>query len=155
MYRECRCTQSQILKYQNRISGPLLDRIDIQVGVHAVPIRDIERLSPGESSAVIRERVLVARAIQRERYRAMPGVITNSEAKSRDLKDICMLSSAAMESLRDTMERLRFSARAYDRVLRVARTCADLAGRKAVELEDVMQASAYRQLDGGRDSFFA
>ena len=155
MYRECRCTQAQILKYQNRISGPLLDRIDIQVGVHAVPIRDIERLSPGESSAVIRERVLAARSIQRERYRAMPGVITNSEAKSRDLKDICMLSSAAMESLRDTMERLRFSARAYDRVLRVARTCADLAGRKAVELEDVMQASAYRQLDGGRDSFFA
>ena len=155
IYRECRCTQAQILKYQNRISGPLLDRIDIQVGVHAVPIRDIERLSPGESSAVIRERVLAARSIQRERYRAMPGVITNSEAKSRDLKDICMLSSAAMESLRDTMERLRFSARAYDRVLRVARTCADLAGRKAVELEDVMQASAYRQLDGGRDSFFA
>lgn len=152
---ECRCTQSQILKYQNRISGPLLDRIDIQVGVRAVPVRDLERLSAGEPSAAIRERVIAAREIQSARYRGQRGVTTNAEAKSRDLKDICRLSSAAAERLHEAVERLRFSARAYDRVLRVARTCADLSGREGVELEDIMQAAAYRQLDSGRDSFLA
>ena len=127
--RECRCTQTQILKYQRRISGPLLDRIDIQVGVCAVPPKDLEGLGGGEPSARIRERVVRARQIQIERYRGMRGVLTNADAKSRDLRDICRLTAAAQEQIRDDLARLNFSARAYDRVLRVARTAADLAGR--------------------------
>ncbi|MGN0855143.1 MAG: YifB family Mg chelatase-like AAA ATPase [Kiritimatiellia bacterium] len=146
---ECRCTQSQILKYQRRISGPLLDRIDIQIGVYAVPPKDLVGLSAGESSVRIRERVMRARAIQTERYRGMPGVVTNADAKSRDLRDICRLTVAAQQRLRDDLERLNFSARAYDRVLRVARTAADLAGRAEVSRDDVMQAAGYRMLDDG------
>ena len=147
--RECRCTQAQILKYQRRISGPLLDRIDIQVGVSAVPPRDLEGLSAGESSARIRERVLRARAVQSERYRGMSGVLTNADAKSRDLRDICRMTASAQQQIRDDLERLNFSARAYDRILRVARTAADLAGRAEVSQEDVMQAAGYRMLDDG------
>ena len=147
--RECRCTQTQILKYQRRISGPLLDRIDIQVGVCAVPPKDLEGLGGGEPSARIRERVVRARQIQIERYRGMRGVLTNADAKSRDLRDICRLTAAAQEQIRDDLARLNFSARAYDRVLRVARTAADLAGRADVSREDVMQAAGYRMLDDG------
>ncbi|MBQ1345534.1 MAG: YifB family Mg chelatase-like AAA ATPase [Kiritimatiellae bacterium] len=147
--RECRCTQAQILKYQRRISGPLLDRIDIQVGVCAVPPKDLEGLGGGEPSARIRERVVRARQIQIERYRGMRGVLTNADAKSRDLRDICRLTAAAQEQIRDDLARLNFSARAYDRVLRVARTAADLAGRADVSREDVMQAAGYRMLDDG------
>ena len=147
--RECRCTQTQILKYQRRISGPLLDRIDIQVGVCAVPPKDLEGLAGGEPSARIRARVVRARQIQAERYRGMRGVFTNADAKSRDLRDICRLTAAAQEEIRDDLARLNFSARAYDRVLRVARTAADLAGRADVSREDVMQAAGYRMLDDG------
>ena len=147
--RECRCTQTQILKYQRRISGPLLDRIDIQVGVCAVPPKDLEGLAGGEPSARIRARVVRARQIQAERYRGMRGVFTNADAKSRDLRDICRLTTAAQQQIRDDLARLNFSARAYDRVLRVARTAADLAGRADVSREDVMQAAGYRMLDDG------
>ena len=147
--RECRCTQTQILKYQRRISGPLLDRIDIQVGVCAVPPKDLEGLAGGEPSARIRARVVRARQIQAERYRGMRGVFTNADAKSRDLRDICRLTAAAQQQIRDDLARLNFSARAYDRVLRVARTAADLAGRADVSREDVMQAAGYRMLDDG------
>ena len=90
-----------------------------------------------------------ARQIQIERYRGMRGVLTNADAKSRDLRDICRLTAAAQEQIRDDLARLNFSARAYDRVLRVARTAADLAGRADVSREDVMQAAGYRMLDDG------
>ncbi len=155
--RECRCTQSQILKYQRRVSGPLLDRIDIQVGVDAVPFEELESLERGEPSAAIRERVVRARAIQRERYRAVPGVFTNADAKSRDLRDVCKLTERALAEIRRTISRMNLSARAYDRVLRVARTAADLAGLDAVGEEQVLEACSWRQLDqeGGRGSFWA
>lgn len=152
---ECRCLPSQVHKYQQRVSGPLLDRIDIQVGVFPVPLKDLEKTAPGDSSATIRARVVRARQIQAARYRGIPGVTTNAEARSRDLREICRLTPSAMEELRRTMERLQLSARAYDRILRVARTCADLAERDEVSKEDVFQAAAYRQLDGGPDSFWA
>ena len=152
---DCRCSQSSILKYQRRVSGPLLDRIDIQVGVSAVPVKELRDLSPGEPSAAIRERVLRARAIQSERYRGMPGVLTNADARSRDLADICRLTASAADDLCRTMEKYKLSARAYDPVLRGARTCAALRGQADVDSEAVMQASCFRQLETGSDSFFA
>ena len=152
---ECRCNQRQVLKYQRRVSGPLLDRIDIQCDVAAVKPDDLDTLKPGESSAAIRARVVAARALQRERYRGMPGISTNADAKSRDLKDICRLDEKAARKFREQLERLQFSARAYDRVLRVARTCADLEGRADVAEEDIFRAAQYRQLDKGSDSFWA
>ena len=152
--RECRCSQTQILRYQRRVSGPLLDRIDIQMGVGAVSARDMMRMEKGESSAKIRERVLAARAIQRERYKDLPGVICNSEAKGRDLGDICRLTADAREEIRRTIDTLKISARAYDRILRVARTIADLAGRPDVNMEDVFEAATYRRLDRSSDSFW-
>lgn len=152
---DCRCSQASILKYQRRVSGPLLDRIDIQVGVSAVPVKELRDLSPGEPSAAIRERVLRARAIQSERYRGMPGVLTNADARSRDLADICRLTASAADDLWRTMEKYKLSARAYDRLLRVARTCADLRGEADVDGAAVMQASIFRQLETGSDSFFA
>ena len=144
---ECRCSQLQILRYQQRISGPLLDRIDIQTGVSAVPPRELDGLGRGEPSAAIRARVLQAREIQRQRYREMPGISTNAEAKSRDLVDICRLSAAGREEVRRTIDALKLSARAYDRILRVARTIADLAGRESVEQSDIFEAASYRRLD--------
>ncbi len=150
---ECRCTQSQILKYQRRISGPLLDRIDIQIGVQAVPVKSLAGLNYGESSAAIRSRVVAAREIQRRRYQSMPGVLSNADAKSRDLQDICRLSTQAQEEVRRILDMLKLSARAYDRILRVSRTIADLAGHEDVGQEDIMEAASYRQLEDG--SFWA
>ena len=148
---ECRCTQSQILKYQHRVSGPLLDRIDIQVGVAAVPVAKLEELKTGDSSRVIRERVLAARALQAERYRGLAGVVTNADAPSRCLRDVCRLSAKAAEDLHDTAVRLNISARSYDRLLRVARTIADLKGEAEVGANDVLEAAAYRELDRDRN----
>ena len=152
---DCRCNQAQVLKYQQRVSGPVLDRIDIQCGVRAVKPDELENLKPGESSAEIRSRVVAARAIQAERYRGMRGVVTNADAKSRDLKDICRLTDRAADALHDKLHALSLSARAYDRVLRVARTCADLKGRLDVTEEDVFAAASYRELERGGDSFWA
>jgi len=152
---DCRCIQSQILKYQRRVSGPLLDRIDIQVGVSAVPLKELQYASPGRTSSEIREEVLAARRIQRERYLGMPGVMCNAEVRSRDLPGVCKLSNDALDELRRTIERLNLSARAYDRILRVSRTIADLRGAEAVEFEDIMEASQYRQLDDESRAFWA
>lgn len=152
---DCRCTQSQILKYQRRVSGPLLDRIDIQIGVHAVPFKELQHASPGTSSAELREAVVRARRIQALRYRDMPGVTCNAEVRSRDLPGVCRLSSAALDEVRRIIEKLNLSARAYDRILRVSRTVADLRGSESVGLEDVMEASGYRQLDDESRAFWA
>ena len=153
--RECRCTQSQILKYQRRVSGPLLDRIDIQVGVSAVPPADLQNARPGRSSAAMRESVACARRLQSERYSGMAGVSVNSDVRSRDLADVCRLGAAAQEELRRTIGRLRLSARAYDRILRVARTIADLRGAEGVSDADIMEAAGYRQLDDEAARFWA
>ena len=144
---DCRCTQSQILKYQRRVSGPLLDRIDIQVGVPSVPLADLQRAPSCESSATIRNRVVQARRLQSLRYRDMPGVHTNADVRSRDLPAVCRLDAAAQDELRRNLEKLNLSARAYDRVLRVARTIADLRGADEVSQSDIMEAAGYRQLD--------
>lgn len=151
---ECRCSPNMVLRYQSRVSGPLLDRIDMHVEVPPVDPKSLPFLDPGESSREIRKRVMEARALQEERYRALPGVHTNAEVKSRDLADACRLSAKMKKELVRTIDRLKLSARAYDKVLRVSRTLADLAGAADVREEDIMGASAYRKLDEDENSYW-
>lgn len=150
----CRCSPTAIMKYQSRISGPLLDRIDIQIEVASVEAKDLPVMKPGESSAKVRERIINARAIQAERYRNMPGVTTNAQVKSRHLADVCHFTANDREKLVRTIERLGLSARAYDKVLRVARTLADLAGSEAVRDEHLLGALEYRRVDDESNSFW-
>ena len=143
----CRCTQRQISAYRAKISGPLLDRIDIQIALPPVPFRDIVDLPYGEPSAAIRARVVAAREIQRRRFAGMQGIHCNADIRSRDLPRFCRLDSAAQEEMRLMLAQLDLSARAYDRVLKVARTIADLAGSECVLSEHVAEASTFRELD--------
>ena len=152
----CRCTMSQILRYQSRVSGPLIDRIDIQIEVPAVDVAKLSSMQGGPTSASLRERVLAAREIQTRRYSGMPGVKTNAEVKSRHLADVCKLTAAMREELARMIEKLNLSARAYDKVLRVSRTIADLEGSDGVNSGHLLSAALYRRLDGrGEDSFWA
>ena len=153
-HHACRCRQSAILKYQSRISGPLLDRIDIQVEVSPVDPKVLPKLPAGKSSAEMRERILRARAMQAERYREMPGVYTNADVKSRDLARVCHFTEAMKDELVRTIERLRLSARAYDKVLRVSRTVADLEGSEAVTPAHVLNALSYRRMDCEENSYW-
>ena len=153
-HHACRCRQSAILKYQSRISGPLLDRIDIQVEVAPVDPKTLPDLPTGKSSAEMRARILRARAAQAERYRDLPGVYTNADVKSRDLARFCRLTGKMKEEIVRTIERFQLSARAYDKVLRVARTLADLDGAEAVSHEHLMGALTYRRMDGGETSYW-
>ena len=150
----CRCSPSAIMKYQSRVSGPLLDRIDIQVEVPSVEAKRLPTMAPGEPSAAIRERVAMARAVQAERYRGMPGVKTNSQVRSRHLADVCRFTAKDRDRLVRTIERLGLSARAYDKVLRVARTLADLAGSEGVRDEHILGALEYRRGDEEEGSFW-
>ena len=151
---DCRCSQNSVLKYQSRVSGPLLDRIDIQVEVPPVDVKELPTMQPGESSAAIRARVLKARAIQEERYRDLPGVHTNADVKSRDLARACQLSDHDRNCLVRLIERSNLSARAYDKVLRVARTLADLDGSEAVLEEHLCGAVRFRRLDNEESQFW-
>ena len=150
----CRCSQSSIMKYQSRVSGPLLDRIDIQIEVPPVEVKKLPLMDPGEPSAAIRERIQAARALQERRYRGLNGVHTNADVKSRDLAEVCHFTAKDRENLVRMIERLNLSARAYDKVLRVARTIADLAGSEAVRDEDLMGALGYRRMDNEENSFW-
>jgi len=150
----CRCSTRQILKYQGRVSGPLIDRIDIQIEVPAVEVKKLPSLEAGEPSELIRARVMKARAMQAERYAGMPGVHTNADVKSRDLAKACLLTDKVKDEIIRLIERLNLSARAYDKVLRVSRTIADLRGAEAVELEDIMGALTYRRMDEEEKSFW-
>jgi len=145
--RQCRCSQTRIMAYRNRISGPLLDRIDIQIEVSPVSCDDLADLPRGETSAVIRSRVVAARKLQAKRFADVPGVTCNAEMRSRDLPQFCRLDAQAQRFMKGRLKELDLSARAYDRVLKVARTIADLAGRDDVTWEDVSEASGYRALD--------
>jgi len=150
----CRCSQSSILKYQNRVSGPLLDRIDIQIEVPPVDASRLPLLEPGVPSAVIRERVLRARSVQADRYRDMPGVHTNADVRSRDLARVCGLTEKEKDELVSLIGRLHLSARAYDKVLRVARTVADLEGAETVTQHHIFNAISLRRLDSEENSFW-
>lgn len=154
-HHACRCSPRSVVKYQSRISGPLLDRIDIQIEVPPVEPKELPLLPKGESSEKIRSRVLAARKIQAERYKAMPGIYTNADVKSRDLAEACHFSTQDKERLVRTIERLNLSARAYDKVLRVARTLADLAESEVVRECDICEALTFRCMDDEEKSFWA
>ena len=144
--RECRCSRQQIQNYISRISGPLLDRIDLQVEVPAVKYRDLASDFSGEPSASIRERVQRARHIQQERF-TQAQIYCNANMESRHLREFCKVEEAAQELLRVAITQLGLSARAYDRILKVARTIADLGANPTIEAEHVSEAIQYRSLD--------
>ena len=147
--KPCQCTPGQIHKYLNKISGPLLDRIDIQVELVAVPFSDLSKLAPGEPSSVIRERVIKARQIQEARFKDIKGVHCNAQMSERMLHQYAEPDTASMDMLRMAMERLKLSARAYSRILKVARTIADLEGSEQVQSQHIAEAIGYRNLDRG------
>ena len=145
----CVCTPGQISRYLSKISGPLLDRIDIQVEVQNVPFAQLSTMKPGEPSEKIRERVIQARQIQEARFKDFKGIHCNAQMTERMLHQFAEPDVASMEMLRMAMERLKLSARAYSRILKVARTIADLAGSDKVESGHIAEAIGYRNLDRG------
>lgn len=145
--KECTCSPTMIQKYLSRISGPLLDRIDLHIDVPAIRVSELTKSGAGESSETVRERVIKTREIQRRRFDGIPHVHCNAHMGSRHIKKFCRLSDEAMQSLETAIESLGFSARAYDRILKVSRTIADLAGRDEIVLDDVSEAIQYRTLD--------
>lgn len=144
--RECTCTQSQILKYMGRISGPMLDRIDLHIEVPSVKYDELETKEKGESSAEIKARVDKARKIQTQRYKDA-GVYSNSQLTPELMNKYCALGDEANDLLRQAFESLGLSARAHNRILKVARTIADLAGSQNIEVEHIAEAIQYRALD--------
>lgn len=144
--RECICTPHQIARYLAKISGPLLDRIDLQVEVAALTTDEIASVEPGEPSARIRERVEAARQIQRERFRRS-AIQCNAEMSTRHMRKHCELDVSSRRLLVSAIERLGLSARAHDRILKVARTIADLGERERIEASHVAEAVQYRALD--------
>ena len=152
----CVCTPGQIQRYMNKISGPLLDRIDIHCEIQAVPFAALSEMKPGEPSAKIRERVIKARQIQEARFRSLPsgragvGVVhCNAQMTERMLHQFAEPDAASLDMLRMAMERLKLSARAYSRILKVARTIADLEGSERVLSHHIAEAIGYRNLDRG------
>ncbi len=145
----CVCTPGQIQRYMSRISGPLMDRIDIQCEISALPFKDLSCTAPGEPSASIRERVIAARAVQTARFSGVQGVHCNAQMTERMIHQYAEPDTQGLELMRIAMERFSLSARAYSRILKVARTIADLDGAENVGSSHIAEAITYRQLDRG------
>lgn len=145
--KECTCSPVMVQRYLNKISGPLLDRIDLHVEVTPVSFNELSSQDRSEPSGKVRERVLKAREIQEKRYQGSEGVYANAQMSSKQLKDICVISPIGAKLLKTAMERLNLSARAYDRILKVSRTIADLAGTEEIRPEHLAEAIQYRSLD--------
>jgi magnesium chelatase family protein len=145
--KDCVCGSGVVQKYLNRISGPLLDRIDIHVEVTPVPFKELSELRASEKSAEIRERVIRAREIQEERYQEFDGIYCNAQMNSKMLREVCRIDSAGSLLLKTAMEKLDLSARAYDRILKVSRTIADLDAKPDIRPEHLAEAIHYRSLD--------
>lgn len=144
--RACTCTPSAVDRYRQRISGPLLDRIDLHVEVSPVLYEEISSSQAGESSQAILERVMAARAIQQQRYETT-GVLCNAHLTSRGIRQVCQLDSTAAAMLHKAFDSLGLSARAYDRILKVSRTIADLAGSPQIQAAHLAEALQYRSMD--------
>jgi len=145
--KECTCTSPQIQKYMAKISGPLLDRIDLHIEVPAVKYKELASKSSGESSVQIRERVMKARQIQELRFKGRKGLYCNADMQSKEIKEFCQIDEHGEELLKMAITKLGLSARAYDRILKVSRTIADLAGSERIKPEHVSEAIQYRSLD--------
>jgi magnesium chelatase family protein len=145
--KECTCAPGAVQKYLNKISGPLLDRIDLHVEVTPVAFDRLGQKQKGESSAVIRERVIRAREIQAKRYGQYAGIHANAQISSKLLQEICLLDTAGETLLKNAMQRLSLSARAYDRILKVSRTIADLDNSTAIAPAHIAEAIHFRSLD--------
>jgi magnesium chelatase family protein len=145
--KDCVCGPGIVQKYLNKISGPLLDRIDIHVEVVPVPFRELSSLRAMEKSESIRERVIKARLIQEERFKNSKGIYCNAQITSKQLRIICKISEAGQTLLKTAMEKLSLSARAYDRILKVARTIADLDASPDIQNEHLAEAIQFRSLD--------
>ena len=145
----CVCTPGQIQKYMNRISGPLLDRMDLHIEVPVVPFNQLSQMQPGESSAAIRERVIAARKRQEERFKNFKGIYSNAQMTDRMIHQFAESDEHSLSMLRMAMEKLHLSARAYSRILKVARTIADLEGTERVLSHHIAEAIGYRNLDRG------
>ena len=148
-HHHCECNPGQVKRYLNKISGPLLDRIDIQVEVSALKYSQLSSASSGEPSSEIRKRVIAARQIQEDRYREYPGIHCNAQMTDRLLHQHCVLDEETNNTLQMAMERLHLSARAYSRILKVARTIADLQGKDNIQMSHIAEAIGYRNLDRG------
>ena len=145
--KECTCPPGAVQKYLNKISGPLLDRIDLHVEVTPVAFSELSNVQQSESSAQIRERVMHAREIQSERFKNNEGIYANAQISSKQLHEICVIDKVGEALLKKAMERLNLSARAYDRILKVSRTIADLGSSENIKPEHLAEAIQYRSLD--------
>jgi len=143
----CVCTPGQVQKYLNKISGPLLDRIDIQIEIVPVPFEKLSEQRPAEPSIEIRKRVIKAREIQDERYKDFPGVYCNAQMTSKLMHKYAQLNESSTKMLHNAMVRMNLSARAYDRILKVSRTIADLEAKENIEMCHIAEAISYRNLD--------
>jgi len=149
--RECVCSVGAVQKYLNKISGPLLDRIDIHIEVVPVPFGKLSETEPGENSETVRKRVIAAREIQEKRFKTYKEIHSNAQMTSKMMRKYCTIDAAGSALLKNAMERLGLSARAYDRILKVSRTIADLANSENIKTEHLAEAIQYRSLD--RDSW--
>jgi magnesium chelatase family protein len=145
--KQCTCVPGAVRKYLSKISGPLMDRIDLHVEVTPVSFSELSRLSAGEPSASIRERVIKARELQAIRYKDHHGIYCNAQMNSKLLKSVCAIDAAGQNLLKTAMNKLNLSARAYDRILKVSRTIADLASSENIQSEHLAEAITYRNLD--------
>ncbi len=146
---ECRCTYQQIRKYRSKISGPLMDRIDIHVEVPAVPYKDLIGDAKAESSEDIRRRVTAARVTQSERFRRTK-IYCNAQMSSRHIKKHCKINDDSCNLLESAIDKLGLSARAYNRILKISRTIADLEGEPDIRVDHISEAIQYRSLDRGK-----
>ena len=145
--RPCTCSPGQVQRYLNRISGPLLDRIDLQIEIVPVPFEDISNTKPGETSAEIRKRVIAARKIQEKRYKNQEGIYCNAQMTPKLITEYAALDETSLAMLKTAMNRFNLSARAYDRILKVARTIADLDNSENIQFQHIAEAIGYRNLD--------